>query len=898
MPPRKGKKKADANDPIPSVVPTDELAAKIQCLDVALAKARIGIGKINILKLENRLTFGVYNDRPEKTTEINKMLTSFESHGIQAFTEVNALPIIIHRSRLSPDQTFDANWNQPETLINVRITDAEEIVLASGQHRVAALKKMYQSYLDEFITYSQHLKQLEDLATHTDMHFEDHAAIQDRMVKVKGHIDHDGEWGVILYDEAQQKHDIQQHIAKDVHPLCAHQELYLDALAHVWCGWNPSAHLELNLDALKSVSETVEEVLVSTLRNLLDEYQRGGEEAMMKALELEFSKPAKEKNSKITRVLKNTRLVMTLVKDVLPMGPHYRYRHEFSVNWLYKAISVTMGMYAIYMSTNVEVFRRLASKDTFPKYKKMVKLVKASTQDDDVGWAALERVTALRDSIMDSTPGDPTIFVPHIEDIDEVASKTFVLYKGTLGTGDTNYQHTLTHYRDDVHTVLYNAWFIHSASLKEALPWLEYLLHSIIRDPTEHGLGLPNPTKEKLSIHDFAKLIVDMSRTTSPIPVAAPLLSTGSAPMVFQVAVWYMSKFVPRHSNEAANMFLQNAFIIAANHLHINNIPWHHLSAGRGRRHLSQLLSGKHLAPQTINSAAEASQRAQASDSRAAWSACSVSLQSLPDFLSRTVPPEEFSMDNIGLDKSEPKDSIVRKTYQWAFAEFDMAKPLHQLALLVGIYVSKLIPDLFHHPDDRPDHESYSTMFAFTRAVREMPWVANSGRKGCKTAAQFVAMVPVYILAIFDRSSPLQGHFDWAKSFPTPWNKKHSNKGIGPLLLIRLGLASARSGRIWKGGLFNTDWSVLTRDEVAKFHKKIMSTLSDRNFGPVQRRSDAVRSCQSSRTGHVFSYLHRQSRRSFDVFGEKCSTASANDADDEVEIEEMEAPAPRRRRIH
>ncbi|KAG1717541.1 hypothetical protein EDB19DRAFT_1922612 [Suillus lakei] len=415
MPPRKGKKKADANDPIPpattsnlntgdlyarlaqSVVPTDELAAKIQCLDVALAKARIGIGKINILKLENRLTFGVYNDRPEKMTKINKMLTSFESHGIQAFTEVNALPIIIHRSRLSPDQTFDANWNQPETLINVRITDAKEIVLASGQHRVAALKKMYQSYLDEFITYSQHLKQLEDLATHTDMHFEDHAAIQDRMVKVKGHIDHDGEWGVILYDEgshhvcagasAQQKHDIQQHIAKGV-PLkimfisltiiliSPHQTSILfvrikNCISMRWPtsdvlladGLELAQHLSRN-QSLHVYKETVEEVLVSTLRNLLDEYQRGGEEAMMKALELEFSKPAKEKNSKITRVLKNTRLVMTLVKDVLPMGPHYRHRHEFSVNWLYKAISVTMGMYAIYMSTNVEVFRRLASKDT------------------------------------------------------------------------------------------------------------------------------------------------------------------------------------------------------------------------------------------------------------------------------------------------------------------------------------------------------------------------------------------------------------------------------------------------------------------------------------------------------------------------------------------------------
>lgn len=387
-------------------------------------------------------------------------------------------------------------------------------------------------------------------------------------------------------------------------------------------------------------------------------------------------------------------------------------------------------------------------------------------------------------------------------------------------------------------------------SCKHPLSYLdrafEYLLRAVVGDPTDYSFGLPNPTKEKLSVRDFAKLIVNMSRSIDPVPVAAPLISTASSPMVFKVAHIYMSKFVPRHSPDSATQFLQNAFIIAANHLHINNIPWH-LSGGRGRRHrkphfeswinlgkAAQLPSAKSLASQGNNGAEEASQRAQASDSRAAWAACSITLQSLPEFLSRTVPPDEFSMDSIALDKTESKDSIVRQTYQWAFAEFNISKPLHQLAILVGIYVSKLIPNLFYDSDNRPDHEHYKTMFAFTQAVRAMTWMPNSSRKGCKIAAQFIAMVPVYIMAVFDRSSPLHDHFDKARSFPTAWNKKHSNKGIGPLLLIRLGLAKARSGRIWKGGVFNIDWSVLTRDEVAKYHQNIIDMLSDREFGPYR----------------------------------------------------------------
>ncbi|KAG2356306.1 hypothetical protein BDR07DRAFT_1380905 [Suillus spraguei] len=451
----------------------------------------------------------------------------------------------------------------------------------------------------------------------------------------------------------------------------------------------------------------------------------------------------------------------------------------------------------------------------------------------------------------------------------------------------------------------------------------EYLLCSVVSDSDDYSLGLPNPTKEKLSIRDFAKLLVDMSRPTDPVSIAAPLISTGTSPMVFRVALVYMSKFVPRDSPNAANLFLQNAFIIAANHLHINNIPWH-LAGGRGRRFqkphflswinlgkAAQLPTAKLLAPHGINGAEEASQRTQASDSRAAWAACSITLQSLPDFLSRTIPPDEFCMNNVGLDVSNSKKSnkrvnrnavpdsnqqklkcIIRDTYQWAFAEFDMSRPLHQLAILVGIYVSKVVPDIFYDYDDFPDHESYKTMLDFTLAVHEMRWLPHTGgRKGCKVAAQFITMVPVYIMAVFDYSSPLHGHFDVFKSFPTAWNKKHSNKGIGPLLLIRLGLAKARSGRIWKGGVLNSDWSLLTKDEVTKYHQKILTMLADRQFGPYRVAQLLFGSDKARKLGVALTSLGKRKASSSSTFAD-------DEDDDEVEIYEMDEPVSRRRRIY
>ncbi|KAG1802347.1 uncharacterized protein BJ212DRAFT_1304891 [Suillus subaureus] len=125
-------------------------------------------------------------------------------------------------------------------------------------------------------------------------------------------------------------------------------------------------------------------------------------------------------------------------------------------------------------------------------------------------------------------------------------------------------------------------------------------------------------------------------------------------------------------------------------------------------------------------------------------------------------------------------------------------------------------------------------MFAFTKAIHKMPWTSNASHKGCKIVAQFMAMVLVYIMAVFNCSSPLHDHFKVAKTFPSAWTKKHSNKGICPLLLVCLGLASTWSGCIWKGETLNIDWNILTCNEVGKLHQKIIKMLCGQQFGPYQ----------------------------------------------------------------
>ncbi|KAG1851357.1 hypothetical protein F4604DRAFT_1934022 [Suillus subluteus] len=158
------------------------------------------------------------------------------------------------------------------------------------------------------------------------------------------------------------------------------------------------------------------------------------------------------------------------------------------------------------------------------------------------------------------------------------------------------------------------------------------LVSCVLPKSTAHHEGSPSPTKDKLSIQDFARLICEMSRGTDAVAIAAPLIFNGGSTPVFRVALTYMRKYVPQDSTQSSKRFLQESFIIATNHLHINNIPWHGAAGLRGRRRRKPVFDswvnlGKAIDSQAIechhtqlnNAAAGASQRAQVADTRAAW---------------------------------------------------------------------------------------------------------------------------------------------------------------------------------------------------------------------------------------------------------------------------------------
>jgi hypothetical protein len=181
--------------------PAIDPAKEAKRLDAAVQEARIGIGYINVLTISNELLFGRYNERPEKDSETNKMVTSFDLHGIQSLKEVNALCVIVKRSRLASGQTYEGQWMKEESLQEIQFNDRDGIVLASGQHRVAALKKMNKNTLDELSALVKRNTKLTELEDPTEEHVEEQHDIREQIAEAKGKLKMLGKWGVILYDE-------------------------------------------------------------------------------------------------------------------------------------------------------------------------------------------------------------------------------------------------------------------------------------------------------------------------------------------------------------------------------------------------------------------------------------------------------------------------------------------------------------------------------------------------------------------------------------------------------------------------------------------------------------------------------------------------------------------------
>jgi hypothetical protein len=189
--------------PVKAMQPENDMAAENRRLEAALEKAQLGIGKINLLHIGNPLKFGTYNDRPLKPSEVNKMLTSFEKFGIQSFDPRNALAIVIEPTRLSPNQTLTGTWTDPDTIKRVKFEDGAPLIMASGQHRVAALQKGAKKSLESEKSFSGRIAALEKVTKPTMEQGEEHDLLKKQLALLKGRLETEGEWGVILYDKGE-----------------------------------------------------------------------------------------------------------------------------------------------------------------------------------------------------------------------------------------------------------------------------------------------------------------------------------------------------------------------------------------------------------------------------------------------------------------------------------------------------------------------------------------------------------------------------------------------------------------------------------------------------------------------------------------------------------------------
>jgi len=125
------------------------------------------------------------------------MIMSFEKHRWQWYKESNALAIVIEPSRLHTGQELTENWSDPESLKDIKFGDRKPLICASGQHWVAALRKMAKAFINEQTVLIKHIKCIEGVKEHSSDSVLEHQDLQTCLAVVKGELEDLRNWSVV-----------------------------------------------------------------------------------------------------------------------------------------------------------------------------------------------------------------------------------------------------------------------------------------------------------------------------------------------------------------------------------------------------------------------------------------------------------------------------------------------------------------------------------------------------------------------------------------------------------------------------------------------------------------------------------------------------------------------------
>jgi hypothetical protein len=324
---------------------------------------------------------------------------------------------------------------------------------------------------------------------------------------------------------------------------------------------------------------------------------------------------------------------------------------------------------------------------------------------------------------------------------------------------------------------------------------MEHLVTALAESREASTAGLPFETTQALTHPEFGGLIVRRAPQTTTRHFKPPYWTEGSFRNIIAKSLAYIGDCCDENPEGGDRTeYMSRVMAYVAHKMKIVCVPWiSEDRTGQGRampkitakhwRLIStarQMMSSTRLVRSQLTAASTDSpskvvvKRALESDVNGDWDPSKLRISELHTILHKQTLPTHWPVEDV---KASAGGDYVIDTYKWVRDNIDLSKPVHQLALLVGIMFSR-IPLWLDQPKSTNEELGGLLGSKLTGAIRETPWSAIARRRGKADAKMDTMMVTTAIVALTEHNSPLMQYArehnrDQEMNLGGPWSKLH-----------------------------------------------------------------------------------------------------------------------------
>lgn len=140
--------------------------------------------------------------------------------------------------------------------------------------------------------------------------------------------------------------------------------------------------------------------------------------------------------------------------------------------------------------------------------------------------------------------------------------------------------------------------------------------------------------------------------------------------------------------------------------------------------------------------------------------------------------PVDWNVEYASLETIPQDDEgqYVHETYKYVASSYDGNKWHHHLALIMAIFITTILPEVFYPDQDKAELYKNIGTAAVTQMMRNLPWAKTKtiSHKGVTAPRPYITMLTTAIIAVFEEQSPLRQYAKVHKNaFGQPWTGKH-----------------------------------------------------------------------------------------------------------------------------